>query len=394
MGPIYETLGLTVGVIVHGKDPRARRAAYGCDVTYCTNKELTFDYLRDRIALGRNESRIQLAIERSPGGRPRPSQLRPARPVLRHRRRGRQRAGRRGAHAAHHLRRGRIRRRSGRCTRPRSRWRRADWRGQRLPRSRRGSGICGSPSQRHAQSLAEWAERSAAAVPRRAPARGAGRARRWSPRTCSSATRSTSSATRRCRSSTSTPAGSCADRSWEQGLHQMIEAKEGCPLSEPADVRRAHHLPALLPPLPAAGRHDRHGAARSRRSCGRSTGCRWCGSPPTGRCQRARSGRPRCSPPTAEKWQAIVARVRELHADRPAGAGRHALGGASEELSRTADRRRAGAPAPQRAPGQGGGRDRRPGRAARHASPWRPTWRAAAPTSSWGRASRSSAACT
>ena len=67
MAPVYNALGLSVGVIVHGKDPGARRAAYGCDVTYCTNKELTFDYLRDRIALGRQDSRVQLQIERLAG---------------------------------------------------------------------------------------------------------------------------------------------------------------------------------------------------------------------------------------------------------------------------------------------------------------------------------------
>jgi preprotein translocase subunit SecA len=75
MQPVYEMLGLRVGVIVHGKDPAARRAAYAADVTYCTNKELTFDYLRDRIALGRDESRIQLAIEKLSGGTSRASQL-------------------------------------------------------------------------------------------------------------------------------------------------------------------------------------------------------------------------------------------------------------------------------------------------------------------------------
>jgi preprotein translocase subunit SecA len=75
MGPVYAMLGLRVGVIVHGKDPSMRRAAYACDVTYCTNKELTFDYLRDRIALGRDESRIQLAIEKLSGGVSRASQL-------------------------------------------------------------------------------------------------------------------------------------------------------------------------------------------------------------------------------------------------------------------------------------------------------------------------------
>ena len=67
MGPIYRALGLTVGVIVHGMQPEERRAAYGCDVTYCTNKELTFDYLRDRLVLGRQADRIQLQIERLAG---------------------------------------------------------------------------------------------------------------------------------------------------------------------------------------------------------------------------------------------------------------------------------------------------------------------------------------
>ncbi|MBI4269883.1 MAG: preprotein translocase subunit SecA [Candidatus Rokubacteria bacterium] len=64
MRPIYAALGLRVGLVVHGLEPAARRAAYGCDVTYCTNKELTFDYLRDRIVLGRDPSRIHLQLER------------------------------------------------------------------------------------------------------------------------------------------------------------------------------------------------------------------------------------------------------------------------------------------------------------------------------------------
>jgi preprotein translocase subunit SecA len=67
MGPIYRTLGLSVGAIVHGMDPRARRTAYGCDVTYCTNKEIVFDYLKDRIALGRTRGRIHIQVERLAG---------------------------------------------------------------------------------------------------------------------------------------------------------------------------------------------------------------------------------------------------------------------------------------------------------------------------------------
>jgi preprotein translocase subunit SecA len=75
MGPVYKALGLTVGAVVNGMEPAGRRAAYGADITYCTNKELTFDYLRDRIALGSQVNRIQLSIERVAGGRGRSGQL-------------------------------------------------------------------------------------------------------------------------------------------------------------------------------------------------------------------------------------------------------------------------------------------------------------------------------
>jgi preprotein translocase subunit SecA len=64
MGPIYHALGLTVGTIKHSMDPEARRAAYRCDVTYCTNKEVTFDYLRDRIVLWDRPSEVRLNLER------------------------------------------------------------------------------------------------------------------------------------------------------------------------------------------------------------------------------------------------------------------------------------------------------------------------------------------
>jgi preprotein translocase subunit SecA len=75
MGSVYKALGLTVGCIVNGMEPAARRAAYGADVTYCTNKELTFDYLRDRIAVGSQVNRIQLSIARVAGGGSRAGQL-------------------------------------------------------------------------------------------------------------------------------------------------------------------------------------------------------------------------------------------------------------------------------------------------------------------------------
>ncbi len=49
MGRVYGFLGLTTGVIVHGLSDEQRRAAYACDVTYATNNELGFDYLRDNM---------------------------------------------------------------------------------------------------------------------------------------------------------------------------------------------------------------------------------------------------------------------------------------------------------------------------------------------------------
>jgi preprotein translocase subunit SecA len=68
MGPIYRALGVSVGVVVHGMKAEERRAAYACDVTYCSNKEIAFDYLRDRIVLGRRAGNIRLKLEKLYGG--------------------------------------------------------------------------------------------------------------------------------------------------------------------------------------------------------------------------------------------------------------------------------------------------------------------------------------
>ena len=51
MGKVYRFLGLKVGLIIHGLEPHERKAAYAADITYCTNNELGFDYLRDNMAL-------------------------------------------------------------------------------------------------------------------------------------------------------------------------------------------------------------------------------------------------------------------------------------------------------------------------------------------------------
>src|SRR5215468_3673824 len=59
MGQIYKFLGLSVGVIVHELDDEQRKAAYACDVTYGTNNEIGFDYLRDNM-----KYRLDLMVQR------------------------------------------------------------------------------------------------------------------------------------------------------------------------------------------------------------------------------------------------------------------------------------------------------------------------------------------
>ena len=84
MGEIYTFLGMTVGVIVHGLDDDQRREAYAADVTYGTNNEFGFDYLRDNMKYDMSQM-----VQRGPR--------------VRDRRRGRFDPGRRGAHPAHHF---------------------------------------------------------------------------------------------------------------------------------------------------------------------------------------------------------------------------------------------------------------------------------------------------
>jgi preprotein translocase subunit SecA len=61
MGPVYRFLGLSVGVIKNAQDSAQKREAYGCDITYGTNNEFGFDYLRDNLAY-RLEDRVQRTL--------------------------------------------------------------------------------------------------------------------------------------------------------------------------------------------------------------------------------------------------------------------------------------------------------------------------------------------
>ena len=62
MGKVHEFLGLTVGVVLNGMDNDERRAAYNCDITYITNNELGFDYLRDNMVIYK-EQLVQRSLD-------------------------------------------------------------------------------------------------------------------------------------------------------------------------------------------------------------------------------------------------------------------------------------------------------------------------------------------
>ncbi len=55
MGKVYRYMGLTIGLVIPGMSQQERRAAYAADITYCTNNELGFDYLRDNMAIYKQE---------------------------------------------------------------------------------------------------------------------------------------------------------------------------------------------------------------------------------------------------------------------------------------------------------------------------------------------------
>lgn len=75
MEPLYRSLGLSVGRVLHGQTPEERRLAYQCPITYATNKELVFDYLRDRLVLGERPDPIFVQTEYLHGGQPRSKRL-------------------------------------------------------------------------------------------------------------------------------------------------------------------------------------------------------------------------------------------------------------------------------------------------------------------------------
>ena len=75
MAPLYESLGLSLGIIEHDHDETTRRAAYGCDITYGSAAEFAFDYLRDRMVLGAKTGYVHLMLDRLWGSRGRTGKL-------------------------------------------------------------------------------------------------------------------------------------------------------------------------------------------------------------------------------------------------------------------------------------------------------------------------------
>jgi preprotein translocase subunit SecA len=74
--PVLAALGISTGLVVLDDPPALHRAAYAADVTYCTNKDVVFDYLRDRMALGPRRARSRLLVQGLMGGAPSPLLLR------------------------------------------------------------------------------------------------------------------------------------------------------------------------------------------------------------------------------------------------------------------------------------------------------------------------------
>lgn len=73
--PLFAFFGLRAGTVIHGMSPDQKQEAYAYPIVYCTNKELVFDYLRDRVAMGGRVSRVQLQVRSLHGQKPQPLML-------------------------------------------------------------------------------------------------------------------------------------------------------------------------------------------------------------------------------------------------------------------------------------------------------------------------------
>jgi preprotein translocase subunit SecA len=252
MGKLYNWLGLSVGVVYPGMPHSTSSAAYAADITYGTNNEFGFDYLRDNMALSK-EDRFQRGLQ------------------LRDRRRSRLDPDRRGAHPADHLRSGR---RIARAVHPGQPHRAAagpqekedgdgdfwvDEKGKQVHLSEAG--------MEHAEELLRGAGILARTTACTAAEPGvvhhlnaALRAHAIYQRDVDYIVRDgevviVDEFTGR----------TLAGRRWSDGLHQAVEAKEGVPVQRENQTLASGHLPEPVPHVQQAVRHDRHGRHRSLR---------------------------------------------------------------------------------------------------------------------------------
>ena len=245
MGQIYKFLGLTTGVIVHGLDDEQRKKNYDCDVTYATNNELGFDYLRDNMKY-RMEDMVQrghiYAIVDEVDSDP----------------------DRRGAHAADHFRPARRplrilqhhRQLHPAARQDRLRGRREAAHGD-ADRSRHGEARAAAARRRRTQGRIALRRRERLRRPPRQP--GAARAQAVPARQGLHRAQRRSRHHRR------------IHRPHDAGPALFGRAAPGAGGERaPADPAgkpdaRLDHVPELLPHVREARRHDRHGAHRSRR---------------------------------------------------------------------------------------------------------------------------------
>ena len=258
MRPVYQGLGLTVGAVTEQEsDPELRRATYACDVTYGTAKTIAFDYLRDVMARGARRERTRLHVDGEGAQAGSGLLLRglcfavvdEADSVLIDEARTPLILS--GPGAADSSRGGHLptaRAAPGRCSR-RTSTSRIDVREGRG----RADGARPRSGSRAGQAARGNLERTAAT-------RGVGRPARSERPAPVRARRHYIVRDDKVEIVDQLTGRRSPDRSWERGLHQMIEVKEGVPAHARARDAGAHQLPAVLPPLPAPVRHDGHRA--------------------------------------------------------------------------------------------------------------------------------------
>ena len=339
MGRVHHFLGLTVGVILPSMKPEQRREAYACDITYGTNNEFGFDYLRDNMASSLEEcvqrghhfaivdevDSILIDEARTPliiSG--------PAEDAIKWY----------DEFATHRAR--------GLTARRRLRGRREEAHDRR-PRAGHHQGR-GPP--RHRQPLRVGQHPADLLPQQRHQGQGA----------VTSTTRTTSSWTARSSSSTSITGRMLAGRRYNEGMHQAIEAKEGVEISEEYQTLATITLQNYFRLYEQALRHDRYGHDRGRRVRQDLQARRRARSRPTG--DAPREDQHDLVYRTEEaKFDAVVDDIAERHEH-----GQPILVGTisvekSEHLSSMLLRTRHPARGAQRQAPRRRGRDRRPGRA-------------------------------